>query len=934
MRLHALLDEDSPWRRPTALALASIGDEAAVPVLGDLLLADRDDLEVAMAAASIGFGDEAPRVADAAIPGGDLDRRFWVSLGIAQDGDIGPFRSVVADLAADDGIWSLRTVHHDPVEQDRILRRVAPLAPPVLDYLESVPPAPDRPWSPDGPTTEERLAGLASTLLSAHYDVTGWPDTDTPPWEPPPPDPYDGDPEQLAEVLLGEVDDGLRFGSGLDDAADDRQQDFWAREADLRSAFPDLPPDLAARLVGALLRASSPERIDVGNLLVDLVASSRLGDELDLAALFEEYTRCREDPSGRWLSYQLAWVVSRAPLDEVLVTLRPVLDGESVPRRRFAVNLVEDVARYRDDRHGPVFGGGSEPDDVPVAALDELLDFELPRAAARPADPVGASPPSAAAAVDARRLGTDLLVGPDEEPTPAFVAGVENLLRISIGRSAAFLATEALPPLAAEDETGEVVLPVWVLLGDHVRHGTITVPLDAQLESTEDFDVRFVPPPVDEMVLQIVVFRPDGNDVLQAAELRGPVVGSPGDQPPEGGGITLTVVEVQHLVAAATSPRTGTIVHSPSGVLLKTGEAPIPVGTDGVRRWIDSTVNDIDKVAKAAETFGSSIEQLVVALAGRGAHRLAGLPRLRDLADADRIQVVSLDAREVMPLGLLYSGPLPDEASARLCDGWATEAAVTSGVCPTCGPTGPADGSIVCPLQFWALSKVIEHHGPRPGSASGATFTALAVRTLTHETLDAAGPLVLGVSDKVLEVAPAALDDLEEAVGRTFAEVATAADWGAWTRLVGTTRPTVLVAAPHHSVTISFGEEHDSLELGGQEIDYFTENYIRGSESGIAPLVVLLGCDTAVGQGSALVSLGSLFRDLGAAVVISSLGEVIAVQAPQVLEVFLAELGRAIDAEATVGRALLRTRRAMLARHLLLALVLTIHGDAEWKVRR
>jgi hypothetical protein len=61
---------------------------------------------------------------------------------------------------------------------------------------------------------------------------------------------------------------------------------------------------------------------------------------------------------------------------------------------------------------------------------------------------------------------------------------------------------------------------------------------------------------------------------------------------------------------------------------------------------------------------------------------------------------------------------------------------------------------------------------------------------------------------------------------------------------------------------------------------------------------------------------------------------VIAAQAPEVLESFLAELAKAIDTEATVGRAVLRTRRALLARHKLLALLLISHGDAEWKVTR
>lgn len=930
-RLHALLEEGSPWRRQAAVALASIGDTEASPALADLLIRHPDDLDAAMAAAGIGFGADAARVGRAALPGGDLDRRFWVSLGVAHDGDPAPVRSVLAELAAGDGLHSLETVHPDPMEQDRILRRIAPLAPAVVEYLESVPPAADRPWSPEGPSADERLAELAWVLLSAHHDVVDRPEVATS-WEPPVPEPYDGDPVVLADEVIAGVATGLRFGSGVgyEEPDPDRVQAFWDRDVDLRAAFPELPPEVTTRLVEALLQASAPESIDIGNLLVDLVSTSPERFEPDVPVLFEQYARCRDEPAGRWLAYQVAWLVSRAPLDEVLAGLGPVLDGDAASHRRYAVNLVEDVARYRNHRYGPIFGGGAEPTDVAVAPGDQLLDIDVPRAAAV-AEPT--AEPRPRRALDARRLGADLFVGDQESPS-AFVVGVENVVRISIGRSAAILADEAFPPVAAEDETGEVVLPVWVLVGGEVLPGTITLPIDARLDSTDDFDVRFVPPPVDEMVLQIVVFRPDGNDVLQAAELRGPVVASIGDQLPTPGSITLTVVSVQDLVHPAPSPATGTIVHSPSGVMLKTGEAPIPVGTEAVRRWIDSTVNDINKVAKAAESLGGSVDDLLVALAGRGANRLADLPGLRALAGTDRIQVVSLDAREVIPLGLLYSGPLPDEATARLCNGWATAGAVETGRCPSCGDGGPADGSTVCPLQFWALSKIIEHHGPRPGAGSGTTFTALALRTLSHDTLDTAGPVVLGVSAKVLEVAPAALDELEESLGNVYPAVEKATDWAAWTRLVGTTRPRVLVATPHQSVRLSFGEERNFLELGGEEVSAFDETYVTGSEPRITPIVVLLGCDTAVGQGQALVSLASLFRELGAAVVVSSLGEVIAAQAPGVVESLLGELATAIDTEATVGRALLRTRRALLKERKLLALLLMSHGDAEWKVAR
>ena len=47
-RLHAFLDEGSPWQREAAVALASIGDAAASQALADLVVRNPDDLDAAM----------------------------------------------------------------------------------------------------------------------------------------------------------------------------------------------------------------------------------------------------------------------------------------------------------------------------------------------------------------------------------------------------------------------------------------------------------------------------------------------------------------------------------------------------------------------------------------------------------------------------------------------------------------------------------------------------------------------------------------------------------------------------------------------------------------------------------------------------------------------------------------------------------------------
>jgi hypothetical protein len=125
-----------------------------------------------------------------------------------------------------------------------------------------------------------------------------------------------------------------------------------------------------------------------GNEIVRLI--EKLHDPFvpDIPSLFENYLMLQErepipvpQPSSegggegwRPLSWQLAWVVSRAGLRRILADLVPRLSSDAERERLAALRLIEEATRYVPQAHVPLFGGGSSPDDV--EPIVELIDEE------------------------------------------------------------------------------------------------------------------------------------------------------------------------------------------------------------------------------------------------------------------------------------------------------------------------------------------------------------------------------------------------------------------------------------------------------------------------------------------------------------------------------------------------------------------------------
>jgi hypothetical protein len=339
-------------------------------------------------------------------------------------------------------------------------------------------------------------------------------------------------------------------------------------------------------------------------------------------------------------------------------------------------------------------------------------------------------------------------------------------------------------------------------------------------------------------------------------------------------------------------------------------------------------------------TSEGTVEMLrELALRGASFHRLlvkhASLGK--GLLDAERIQIVAARPNTFLPLELVYSLK-PPKKDAPLCENAAN--ALRDGTCTdTCGGR---DGSRVCPLGFWALSRVIERHEHRPGApTNGADFRVQVERAKYTETitperskLDPPKSVVFAASDRIDRVEKETSAKLTANLEQTFGAGNTTrvTDWDGWIPAVtASAKPNLLVVVPH---TKASPQNDQILEIGAasdlRALEVVEEHVTGDPATPPSPIVFLLGCETS----AATVpneSFVSILRDREAALVISTISTILGRDAAPVA----AALARAIvdvhrEGGGFAGEAMVRMRRQMLLEGKAMALAVTMYGDADW----
>jgi hypothetical protein len=109
------------------------------------------------------------------------------------------------------------------------------------------------------------------------------------------------------------------------------------------------------------------------------------------------------------------------------------------------------------------------------------------------------------------------------------------------------------------------------------------------------------------------------------------------------------------------------------------------------------------------------------------------------------------------------------------------------------------------------------------------------------------------------------------------------------------------------------------------------KSLVRLTPADPPPLVLVLGCRTGVASVP-FQAFPIRFRQMGAAVVVSTICELFHAHAPALAEEILREINRKGGTERTAGEMLRDVRRRGVAGNLPVALALLGYGDADWYV--
>jgi hypothetical protein len=350
-----------------------------------------------------------------------------------------------------------------------------------------------------------------------------------------------------------------------------------------------------------------------------------------------------------------------------------------------------------------------------------------------------------------------------------------------------------------------------------------------------------------------------------------------------------------------------------------------------LRRKISQTATTPDEFA---EGLGAQATvDLLRYLARHGSFLYDGIvvSQLGDhpLRTARRIQLVS--AREsYLPLEFVYERPSPT-ADATLCPNAA--AALETGACAQCEQLDEeAARAYICPMGFWCMSRVIERHAVKPvdeTNLSGAEY-ALQIDPVTgRDVLQVLDEVVCTTSDRVQAEQ---IEELQGALAELFGKpVKTVADWDAWRDAIHDLKPSILILVLH---TTEDRDKFPILEIGHEQQlagDHITDQHVHAVPGDRPPVVLLLGCDTAVPE-TPWESFVLQFRLHGAAIVLSTLTPVLGRHAVPVTVILLNELKRVARTGGTFGDALLGLRRRALAAGIPMVLSLVSYGDADWRL--
>jgi len=371
---------------------------------------------------------------------------------------------------------------------------------------------------------------------------------------------------------------------------------------------------------------------------------------------------------------------------------------------------------------------------------------------------------------------------------------------------------------------------------------------------------------------------------------------------------------------------------------------PLPGDTSKMERaikWFDGEIESIIKDPKKYDRLSSPANvDFLRSLAQHGRSLFEEfdwlIPKGLDYSRLERLQVVSVDPNTRLPVEFFYDrkAPLP---TARLCPDAAEslKTGVCGKKCPSCD-----DESVVCPLGFWGLRKIIERHMTRKGEAPGQNELRQAEPVERRNSLSIFGPNIFAASDVVDAVKKGGIVKVSRAISSLDnsqggkAKPSEVRDWDEWSRRVATQASRLLFIMPHVKQsdlpTLQIGKKSELLV-----VNLDTKHVRIPADRDPPPVVVLLGCETAKAQFPFGEPVGK-FRRLGAAIVLCTGASILGQHAVPVALSLIKALRAACSAKESqsLGDVMRVVRRQMVLQGVPMVFTITAFGDSDWKIQR
>jgi hypothetical protein len=429
--------------------------------------------------------------------------------------------------------------------------------------------------------------------------------------------------------------------------------------------------------------------------------------------------------------------------------------------------------------------------------------------------------------------------------------------------------------------------------------------------------------------------------VLQTALLAGKI----------GEDITLTVEAVVRPAPAVLDSRrrfdAAVVVHhdsaAPSLTKLASGNVAFSTPAD-LQKEIEWFDRQLTEVARNRKDYTGALDSPATvdllrsfALHGSMLYQYLVTDTLGDdaLAKGERLQIVATHPEARLPVEFVYDRKAPD-ADAPLCPNAA--AALARGSCDLSCPRGTAERTVVCPLGFWGISRIIERHAHDPKTSralSGNDFAFQAEPVGLRQTVSVLQGAQIAASQRVEATVPDGIERLRSAADPVMQTPAVAVrTWEDWAARLGDAGRSLLVLLVHTD-TGGLGDTMPQMEIGKESwlvSARLDERYVRPTVDRPPPVVLLIGCETAAPEVS-FAGLASQFRRHGAAIVVCTGSKIHSDQAVPIAASLIAQLGE-IDqhAEGCFGEVMRGIRRRLLAEGHVMVLTLTAFGDADWRL--